>query len=138
MNTSLIGNTTLSAWRVSPGFIWVQTSSAQFDRKLSRRFDSQLVAYGVAGRYLRTFEFNHGLAWARRLIARYHQPAKVANNQFSVSECPPACQTLAFGVMEPETVLHGSCGPDSTRFQPGITGLVPVGRVPIFGKGVAR
>jgi len=49
----------------------VQTRSPQFARKLSQRNDSRPVVRGVAGGYLRTFEFEHGLAWARRLIARY-------------------------------------------------------------------
>jgi len=66
-----IGDHWLCAWQVAPGVCWVQTRSPQFARKLSQRGDSQLRAWGVAGGYLRTFEFPHGLAWARRLIDRY-------------------------------------------------------------------
>lgn len=66
-----IGTRELSAWQPVPGITWVQTGSPQFARKLSQRGDSRQVACGVAGGYLRTFEFRHGLAWARRLIARY-------------------------------------------------------------------
>jgi hypothetical protein len=74
MKTALneaIGNRELCAWLVAPGVCWVQTRSPQFARKLSQRSDSRLIVRGVAGGYLRTFEFHHGLAWARRLIARY-------------------------------------------------------------------
>ena len=71
MNAETIGTRELSAWPVAPGVTWVQTRSPQFARKLSQRSDSRLVVRGVAGGYLRTFEFQHGLAWARRLIARY-------------------------------------------------------------------
>jgi hypothetical protein len=66
-----IGDRWLSAWLVAPGVTWVQTRSPEFARKLSRRGDSRFVARGVCGGYLRTFEFCHGLAWAKRLIGRY-------------------------------------------------------------------
>lgn len=66
-----IGDRWLSAWQVGPGTVWVQTRLPHFARKLSQRSDSRLVARGIAGGYLRTFEFQHGLAWARRLITRY-------------------------------------------------------------------
>jgi hypothetical protein len=71
MNPATLGKHELSAWQVAPGLTWVQTRSPQFARKLSQRSDSRQVVCGVAGGYLRTFEFHHGLAWARRLIARY-------------------------------------------------------------------
>ena len=71
MKAETIGNRELAAWQVASGETWVQTRSPQFARKLSQRSDSRLVARGVQGGYLRTFEFQHGLAWARRLIARY-------------------------------------------------------------------
>jgi hypothetical protein len=79
MKTETIGNLELSAWLVAPGVTWVQTRLPQFARKLSQRSDSRLVAHGVAGGYLRTFEFQHGLAWARRLIARYTTSATLTN-----------------------------------------------------------
>ena len=66
-----IGSRDLCAWQPAPGVTWVQTRWPQFVRKLSQRADSRLVVRGVAGGYLRTFEFRHSLAWAERLIARY-------------------------------------------------------------------
>lgn len=75
----LIGTRELSAWQPVSGVTWVQTRSPQFARKLSQRGDSRQVACGVAGGYLRTFEFRHGLAWARRLITRY-TAAETATN----------------------------------------------------------
>jgi hypothetical protein len=80
MKSETIGDRWLSAWQVAPGVVWVQTRSPQFARKLSQRSDSRLVAHGVAGGYLRTFEFQHGLAWARRLIARYNTRNETATN----------------------------------------------------------
>ena len=80
MSADTIGCRELSAWQVAPGMTWIQTRSPQFARKLSQRGDSRLVARGVAGGYLRTFEFQHGLAWARRLIARYQIKNETATN----------------------------------------------------------
>ena len=80
MSAETIGCRELSAWQVAPGVTWVQTRSPQFARKLSQRGDSRLVVQGVAGGYLRTFEFQHGLAWARRLIARYQTKNETATN----------------------------------------------------------
>jgi len=83
MKTETIGDRWLSAWLVAPGTCWVQTRSAEFARKLSRRSDGKLVARGVAGGFLRTFEFPHGMAWARRLIDRYQSAETVTNAQKS-------------------------------------------------------
>ncbi len=80
MKTETIGDRWLSAWQVAPGVAWVQTRSPQFTRKLSQRRDSRLVARGVAGGYLRTFEFQRGLAWAGRLIARYQTKCEMLTN----------------------------------------------------------
>src|ERR1700744_3377573 len=71
MNTSIIGNRELCAWKVAPGVMWVQTRSPRFARKLSQRSDSRLVAFSISGCYLQTFEFQQDMAWAKRLIARY-------------------------------------------------------------------
>jgi len=79
MKTDTIGDRWLSGWLVTPGVTWIQTRSPQFARKLSQRSDSRLVARGVAGGYLRTFEFPHGLAWAGRLIARYTKNGTATN-----------------------------------------------------------
>jgi hypothetical protein len=89
MNPATLGNRELSAWLVAPGVSWVQTRSPQFARKLSQRSDSRLVARGVVGGYLRTFEFPHGLAWAGRLVARYTKNGTPTNARKSVPASPP-------------------------------------------------
>ena len=89
MNPATVGDRWLSAWLVAPGVVWVQTRSPQFARKLSQRSDSRLVVQGVAGGYLRTFEFQHRLAWARRLIARYTKNGTATNARKSAPVCPP-------------------------------------------------
>jgi hypothetical protein len=89
MKPETIGDRSLSAWLVAPGVTRVQTPSPQFARKLSQRSDSRLVVHGVAGGYLRTFEFQHRLAWARRLIARYTKNGTATNARKSAPVCPP-------------------------------------------------
>lgn len=79
MNTETIGTRELAAWQVAPRLTWVQTRSPQFARKLSQRQDSRLVMRGVAGGYLRTFEFRRSLAWAQRLLARYTRNETATN-----------------------------------------------------------
>lgn len=76
-----IGYLDLSAWQPFPGATWIQTRLPELARKLAQRSDSRLVMWGVAGGYLRTFEFRHGLAWARRLIRRYTEDLKTTNEQ---------------------------------------------------------
>ena len=95
-----IGGPELCGWKVAPGVTWIQTRSADFARKLSRRSDGRLVACGVAGGYLRTYEFPHGLAWARRLIARYQSAGKVTNERFLT---PTLAQTK---VLLPDGVIQ--------------------------------
>lgn len=90
MKTETIGNRELSAWLVAPGVTWIQTRSPQFARKLSQRSDSRLVAHSVAGGYLRTFEFQRGLAWARRLIARYQTKCGMPTNARIIAPACPA------------------------------------------------
>lgn len=70
LNTT-IGDHELCAWQPAPGVCWVQTRSPRHVRRLAKRRDGYLVAVGVAGGYLRTYEFRHSLAWAGRLIRRY-------------------------------------------------------------------
>lgn len=89
-----IGDRWLSAWQVAPGVCWVQTRSPQFARKLSQRSDSSLVVRGVAGGYLRTFSFPHGLAWARRLIDRYTRNEMPTN---AVIKSPAEAESAAAG-----------------------------------------
>ncbi len=78
LNT-VIGTPVLSAWQPVRGITWLQTRSPQFARKLSQRQDSRLVMRGMAGGYLRTFEFRNSLAWAQRLIDRYTANVKATN-----------------------------------------------------------
>jgi hypothetical protein len=66
-----IGTDSLCAWQVAQGVVWLQTRDAEHGRRLAQRKDGRLVVRGVAGGYLRTFEFPHSLAWAKRLMARY-------------------------------------------------------------------
>ena len=97
MKTVAIGCHELSAWLVAPGVTLVQSRSPQFARKLSQRSDSRLVARGVAGGYLRIFEFQHGLAWAGRLIARYTKNKTATNAQKSAPICPSRRQLAKAG-----------------------------------------
>jgi hypothetical protein len=94
-NIETIGDRWLSAWWVASGVVWVQARSPQFASKLSRRSDGKLVAWGVAGGFLRTFEFRHGLAWAQRLIERYQSAEVVTNARKNPPASSPAIQTTA-------------------------------------------
>jgi hypothetical protein len=59
------------AWKMWPGVIWVQVHDPRIAKLLLRRKDCRVVAKGIEGRYLRTFEFNgKELAWAEKLIRR--------------------------------------------------------------------
>jgi hypothetical protein len=88
LNT-VIGSPALCAWQPVPGVTWIQTNSPTFARKLSQRQDSRLIARGVAGGYLRTFEVLNGLAWARRLIARYTRGRTATNEAITGAIQPP-------------------------------------------------
>ena len=92
MNAETIGTRELSAWQVAPGVTWVQTRSPKFARKLWQRSDARPVARGVAGGYLRTFEFQQGMAWARRLVARYQTKTGTPTN---ARKTAPACPVQA-------------------------------------------
>jgi len=93
-------NPLICAWLVAPGNCWVQTRSPLFARKLSRRGDSCLVAYSVAGGYLRTFAFQHRLSWVRRLIAHYTRIGMATNARFSRPN-PPAIACWPDAVSRP-------------------------------------
>jgi len=77
-----IGDSRLSAWAVAPGVCWVQTRSPVYAKKLAKRRDSRLVVRGVTGGFLRTFEFQHSMAWAKRLLAHYVQAGEPPNEPF--------------------------------------------------------
>jgi hypothetical protein len=122
MNTTTIGTPMLCAWPVAPGFVWVETRSPVFARKLSRRSDARLVVQGVTGGFLRTFEFPHGLSWTRRLIARHQSASRVANEPIPPLDAPPASRKAPGGVLaRGETVapaLRGSTVASSGRINP--------------------
>ena len=117
------GDRWLCAWPVAPGAVWVQTRLPQLARKLSQRGDSRLVALGVAGGYLRTFEFKHGLAWARRLIARYTTANETATCMGLNPSIPPVSQpfspipaqirvTVTKDAKPPNERINSPCCPD--------------------------
>lgn len=68
---SAVGDRELCAWQPVPGITWVQTRNPKHSSPLARRQDGRLVARGIAGGYLRIFEFKRSLTWAARLMARY-------------------------------------------------------------------
>src|SRR6516162_6660426 len=77
-----IGGPGLCAWQPERGVVWVQTRDPRHGRRLGQRSDGRLVARGVAGGYLRTFEFRRSLGWAERLLKRY-MAAETATNERS-------------------------------------------------------
>ena len=70
LNTA-VGDRDLCAWQPVSGIVWVQTRNPKHAEQLARLSDGRLVARGVAGGYLRTFEFAQTLRWAIELMARY-------------------------------------------------------------------
>jgi hypothetical protein len=48
-----------------------QTAGPKHVQRLARRRDSKRVVVGVAGGYLKIFEFARSMAWAVGLLARY-------------------------------------------------------------------
>ena len=66
-----VGDRELCAWQPVRGIVWVQTRDPQHARRLAKRKDGRLVATGVAGGFLRTYELARSLSWATRLMSRY-------------------------------------------------------------------
>jgi hypothetical protein len=87
LNT-VIGTTELSAWQPVPGITWVQCRMAEHANRLAKRSDSRLVVCGMAGGYLKTYEFRHSLAWAERLIRRYTRQNHAANERLRPPQRP--------------------------------------------------
>ena len=96
LNT-VIGTAELSAWQPVPGITWVQCRAAEYANRMAKRSDSQLVVRGMAGGYLKTYEFRHPLAWAERLIRRYTRQKDAANERLST----PATSLGAFSSVVP-------------------------------------
>ena len=86
----VIGDRELCAWQPMPGIVWVQTRLPKHARRLGQRRDGRLVAAGVAGGYLKTFEFRHSMSWARRLMTRYTASLKTTNARLNRTAGPQA------------------------------------------------
>jgi hypothetical protein len=107
----VIGDSTISAWRVAPGFVWVQTRSPYYARRLMRRRDSRLAATGAAGGFLRTFELQRPLRWAKRFIDDHQKNQTAPNERFLRPESPTSrrnCRRAESGGRENRTPLRGS------------------------------
>jgi hypothetical protein len=74
----------ISGWPVESGVWWIQTNDPAVARKLAKRSDTRLIAFGVAGGFLRVFEIRRSPSFVRRLIARY----TAANERFRDSGAP--------------------------------------------------
>ena len=74
-----VGDRDLCVWQPVRGVVWVQTRNPQHARRLFQRQDGKLVAWGVAGGYLKTFEFARSITWAINLMARYAAAEKATN-----------------------------------------------------------
>ena len=83
-----VGGRELCAWQPARGVVWVQTRNARHARRLSQRSDGRLVARGVAGGYLRTFEFRRSMGWAVKLMKRYLASEKATNGASGRTICP--------------------------------------------------
>ena len=105
---SPVGDRNLCAWQPDRGITWVQTRSPHHARRLARRSDGRRVAIGVNGGYLRTFEFQHSLTWAIRLMARYavsRQTSPNAARTSAVAPQPPPNQAPAQPQSSPPSTL---------------------------------
>ena len=78
LNTAVVDRD-LCAWQPVRGIVCIQTRNSKHARRLAKRKDGRLVATGVVGGFLRTYEFAHSLAWAVRLMARYTTSETTAN-----------------------------------------------------------
>jgi hypothetical protein len=87
LNTT-IGDHDLCAWQPVRGFTWVQTRNPQHARRLAQRSDGRKVLVGIAGGYLRTYEFRHSLGWAVRLLHRYTANVTRTGAALNLAICP--------------------------------------------------
>ena len=83
-----IGGHELCAWQPARGVVWVQTRSPLHGRRLAKREDGRLVVRGVAGGYLKTYEFQGSLTWAARLMKRYLTDETTPNEGLGRAICP--------------------------------------------------
>lgn len=99
----VIGDRELCAWQPVPGITWVQTRDSKHAHRMARRTDAKLVVVGVAGGYLKTFEFARPMSWAVRLLARYTGNEAVTNvrlNHAAGPQAHPDLKGLTFGRMD--------------------------------------
>ena len=96
LNT-VIGDRALNAWQPVRGVVWIQTRNPDHARRMAKRCDGRRVVYGVAGGYLKTFEFRRSLAWAVRLIKRYTAAGVTANAALGGAICPEAHRAAGKG-----------------------------------------
>jgi len=96
LNTA-VGDRELCAWQPVRGVVWVQTRNPKHARRMGQRGDSRLVARGVAGGYLKTFEFQRSLTWAMRLMKRYMSDVAATNAALSNANCPTASRKCPVG-----------------------------------------
>jgi hypothetical protein len=87
LNTA-IGNRDLCAWQPVRGVWWVLIRNPNHGRRLAQRKDGRLVARGVAGGFLRTFEFAGRADWGAELLARYTAAEKATGSSFGGQICP--------------------------------------------------
>ena len=87
LNTA-VGDGDLCAWQPVPGVVRVQTRDPKHAKRLAQRKDGRSVVVGVAGGFLRTFEFQHSLPWAVRLMNRYTADEVAANEALGRARCP--------------------------------------------------
>ncbi len=88
-----MGTEDLCAWCVAPGVYWIQARTPELARKLQRRGDTRLVAWSVAGGYLRTFAISTDRRkmvrdLLRRFLASEAPPLTVTNEQISERKGP--------------------------------------------------
>jgi len=83
-----IGGPELCAWQPARGVVWVQTRNPLHGRRLAKRGDGRLVVRGVAGGYLKTYEFQKSLTWAARLMKRYLTGETTPNEGLGRAICP--------------------------------------------------
>jgi hypothetical protein len=89
LNTA-VGDRDLCAWQPVRGIVWVQTRNPNHARRLTQREDGKLVAWGVAGGYLKIYEFARSITWAIDLMARYTAAEKATNEALEHAICPEA------------------------------------------------
>jgi len=100
LNTA-IGGHELCAWQPARGVVWVQTRNPKHARRMAQRGDSRLVVRGVAGGYLKTFEFRGSLAWAARLMKRYLTAETATNDGLGRAICPRTSRATRAGRGQP-------------------------------------